>query len=429
MPVDAVAADGAREDAPVDTAGAAAPRRRDGSEPPARKRDASRSPERAAPPPPSGLKAPRTQSPSPPPAAAAAATGVGGSLRVVHAPTLVTLRPSASPRSHPLAGPLASPDAAPPPPLGPPARPALSAVVFGAARAQGLRPYMEDRHVTLDAFQLAPADGVPRAFAAVYDGHNGALAADHATARLHVLLAADPALRAGSAAAAAAAAAGSAPGAAAREEEARVGAALVRAFEATDAEILARCRAEGARGGATGVVLLRAGEALFAAHCGDSRAVLCRGGAPLRLTEDHKPNLPRERERVEALGGRVDYARCWRVIVDPGGGRPASGLAVSRSFGDADFKEPLPLVTATPDVTRATLTPADAFVVVASDGLWDVVDDAGAVAIAGASLRGARGAPAARAAEGAAAALVDAALRAGSMDNVTAVVAILRWGA
>lgn len=33
---------------------------------------------------------------------------------------------------------------------------------------------------------------------------------------------------------------------------------------------------------------------------------------------------------VWCTGGRVDFARCWRVIVDPGGGRPASGLAVSR---------------------------------------------------------------------------------------------------
>jgi hypothetical protein len=60
------------------------------------------------------------------------------------------------------------------------------------------------------------------------------------------------------------------------------------------------------------------------------------------------------------------------VIVDPGNGRPASGLAVSRSFGDPDFKEPLHLVTATPDVIRETLEPADAFVILASDGLVGV---------------------------------------------------------
>ena len=194
-----------------------------------------------------------------------------------------------------------------------------------------------------------------------------------------------------------------------------MGAALCHAFEVTDREILGRCRAEGVRGGATAVAVVRLGDVLYAAHCGDSRAVLCRGGEPLRLTEDHKPNLPRERKRVEAVGGRVrggggggsamicicvalergesassfaccagllpdglshaalpvqvDFARCWRVIVDPGGGRPASGLAVSRAFGDLDFKEPLHLVTAVPDVMRERLVPEDSFVVLASDGL------------------------------------------------------------
>lgn len=47
-----------------------------------------------------------------------------------------------------------------------------------------------------------------------------------------------------------------------------------------------------------------AGNQLYAAHCGDTRAVMSRNGEALRLTEDHKPNLPRERKRVEV--------RAWR---------------------------------------------------------------------------------------------------------------------
>lgn len=45
-----------------------------------------------------------------------------------------------------------------------------------------------------------------------------------------------------------------------------------------------------------------AGNQLYAAHCGDTRAVMSRNGEALRLTEDHKPNLPRERKRVEVSG-------------------------------------------------------------------------------------------------------------------------------
>lgn len=82
------------------------------------------------------------------------------------------------------------------------------------------------------------------------------------------------------------------------------------------------------------------GKVLYAAHCGDSRAVLCRRGKPLRLTEDHKPNLPSEKQRIQAAGGRVEFSKCWRVICEPRAGRSGSGLAVSRSFGDLDFKEP-----------------------------------------------------------------------------------------
>ena len=265
-------------------------------------------------------------------------------------------------------------------------------------------------------------DDTSRSFAAVYDGHNGTLAADHAADRLHLILAAEPALRTCT---------GNGPPAVAHRESERMSAALVHAFEATDKEILSRCKVENGRGGATGVVVLRLGRTLYAAHCGDSRAVLCRSGEPLRLTEDHKPNLPRERKRVEDLGGRVDFARCWRVIVDPGGGRPASGLAVSRSFGDPDFKEPLHLVTATPDVMSERLTEEDAFFILASDGLWDVMSDKEACDIVAAKLAQSSSVTDARAEKlvvtAAAEALVQFSLEAGSMDNVTAIVGLLKW--
>lgn len=56
--------------------------------------------------------------------------------------------------------------------------------------------------------------------------------------------------------------------------------------------VLAVARRDGTRDGATALVVLRLGGALYAAHAGDSRAVLCRDGQSYRLTEDHKPHLP-----------------------------------------------------------------------------------------------------------------------------------------
>jgi serine/threonine protein phosphatase PrpC len=351
-----------------------------------------------------------------------------------HESTLVALRPSTSPRSFPLSAlQLAAEALKTPLPVSPfYEKLNLGPLVFGASQAKGMRPYMEDRHITEEPLiprgsSGAPIpDNIPRSFAAVYDGHNGTLAADHAADRLHFILAAEPAFRTCT---------GDGPPAALHREDERITGALIHAFEATDKEILTRCRTENGRGGATGVVILRIGEMLYAAHCGDSRAVLCRSGEPLRLTEDHKPNLPRERKRVEDLGGRVDFARCWRVIVDPGGGRPASGLAVSRSFGDPDFKEPLHLVTATPDVMSERLTEEDSFVILASDGLWDVMTDKRACEIVKAKILtamanasgGGEKVPLSFLAMVAAQALVQSALNAGTMDNVTAVVGLLKW--
>ena len=55
--------------------------------------------------------------------------------------------------------------------------------------------------------------------------------------------------------------------------------------------------------------LLRAGQVLHMAHCGDSRAVLAAPEA-VRLTQDHKPDLPAERQRIEAVGGHVELVKC-----------------------------------------------------------------------------------------------------------------------
>lgn len=313
----------------------------------------------------------------------------------------------------------------------PPPRTPFQPVMYGAAAAQGMRPYMEDRHtIVTDMTQDDDNAASLKSFAGIYDGHNGTIAADHAAKFLHTYIAANPMFQEcqgrGDA------------GSLEEEEEEQMATALTDAFETLDDEIMRQCKESGQRGGATAVVVLRVGDWLYAAHAGDSRAVLCRNGEALRLTEDHKPNVPRERKRVEGLGGRVDYARCWRVIVDPGDGRPASGLAVSRSFGDPDFKMPKKLVTATPDVIRERLEVGDTFFIMASDGLWDVLTDAQACEIVGRHMEasvlsnggGGGGGrviePTQMVAATAASALVDAALRAGTMDNVTAIVAVLR---
>ncbi|KAG2486043.1 hypothetical protein HYH03_015250 [Edaphochlamys debaryana] len=338
------------------------------------------------------------------------------------------------------------------PPRSPPGGRTLGRIIFGMASARCARPYMEDRHCIVQCLRPLSAsgqpleDGVPRCLAAIYDGHNGTRAADTAATRLHMLLAGEAALRTHTGE--------RCPPAAARAEEEAIAGALRKVFRRLDDAILAEARSDGARDGATALLVLRLSDTLYAAHAGDSRAVLSRRGEALRLTEDHKPHLPLERQRVEAAGGRVDFQRCWRVIVEPREGRLGSGLAVSRSLGDLDFKEPRRFVECEPDVRRLVPGPGDNLIVLGSDGLWDVMNDQEAVDVANAAVavRGPGTAacappppPPPRApppppappppgtpyreedARAAAEALLEAAVRRGTADNVTVIVMLLQW--
>lgn len=85
------------------------------------------------------------------------------------------------------------------------------------------------------------------------------------------------------------------------------------------------------------------------------------------MSEDHKPNRPDERQRIESAGGVVVWAGTWRV---------GGVLAVSRAFGDRMLKK---YVVAIPDIKEETLVSHDEFIIMASDGLWDVIENQEAV--------------------------------------------------
>jgi hypothetical protein len=105
------------------------------------------------------------------------------------------------------------------------------------------------------------------------------------------------------------------------------------------------------------------------ANLGDSRAVLCRRGAVVAETKDHKPSDPPERARIEAAGGYV-----WEEM-EPS--RVDGYLAVSRAFGSYNLKdEARPhaerKISCVPDEYTWQTEPGDVLVV-ACDGLWDVL--------------------------------------------------------
>lgn len=98
-------------------------------------------------------------------------------------------------------------------------------------------------------------------------------------------------------------------------------------------------------------------------NTGDSRCIICRDNFGINLTKDHKPDWPEERSRIEALGGKIYFdGDDWRI----------KDLSVSRAFGDIDAE---PFVTNMPDIFRYKLEKSDKFIVIACDGLWDVMDN------------------------------------------------------
>jgi len=142
--------------------------------------------------------------------------------------------------------------------------------------------------------------------------------------------------------------------------------------------------------GSTATVALLDGTDLVLASCGDSRAVLARateGGGGLQAVElsvDHKPTSFWEKVRIYANGAYlrrlrdgagVKYGpkRVWLR------GEQYPGLAMSRSIGDHCLRG---AVVPKPDVTVTSLGPQDRFVLLASDGLWDVFSTKEAVEFA-----------------------------------------------
>ena len=120
------------------------------------------------------------------------------------------------------------------------------------------------------------------------------------------------------------------------------------------------------------------------------------------------------------------FSGCWRVDC-PGS---TVRLAVSRSLGDATLKLPIEAVIAVPEVSSVRITPADDFFILASDGLWDVMDNARAVREVQQCWAKALNSPPQNGmtlAKQCADSLVHAAILLGADDNVTVVIVMLFW--
>lgn len=225
-------------------------------------------------------------------------------------------------------------------------------LIYGVSAMQGWRISMEDAHTTvLDLLAANEADATNKngetgedrlAFFGVFDGHGGDKVALFAGANIHTIVSKQDTFKSGDYAQ-----------------------SLKDGFLATDRAILNDPKYEEEVSGCTACVGLIAGKKIYLANAGDSRGVLGIKGRAKPLSQDHKPQLETEKNRITAAGGFVDF------------GRVNGNLALSRAIGDFEFKKSAELspenqiVTAFPDVDVHDLTDEDEFLVLACDGIWD----------------------------------------------------------
>jgi serine/threonine protein phosphatase PrpC len=122
--------------------------------------------------------------------------------------------------------------------------------------------------------------------------------------------------------------------------------------------------------GSTSLSMIMTGDKLQIANVGDCRAVLCDGdGMAHALSMDHKPEWGHEQKRIESIGGNITRDQGYEVY-------RIKNLSVSRSFGDDRHST---YIIHTPDIKSIKIKPTDKFVILACDGLWDIMGSQDAV--------------------------------------------------
>jgi len=243
---------------------------------------------------------------------------------------------------------------------------------------KGGRPYQEDRHQ-----QLKGRGADDSSLYAVFDGHGGSRAAQYCKDHLLDYALNDPCFLD------------------------HPGVALRKAFIRTDAEFSALARQPVLSDGTTAVTAVIHNGRIYVANAGDSRAIIVqKGGRTRHMSVDHKPNREDEEERIKKLGGKIIHWGRWRV---------QGVLAVSRAIGDVTLQ---PYVTCEPEILEKQIDIDDEYLVLASDGLWDVLRNEEVSRLVLEATR--------RGFLSSSRELCTEALRIGSTDNVTVLVIDLR---
>ncbi len=199
----------------------------------------------------------------------------------------------------------------------------------GVFEEQGMRGRMEDAHVMLlNLYQHGDI------FCGVYDGHSGSYAASYTAEVLHLRFA----------------------GYLSKGHDPKQ--AFIYAYRKVSQELSTETS------GTTAATVYLFERNLTAANAGDCRAIIVSSEGVRQLTRDHRVEDTEERRRIIAHGGIIRGSYVMRDM---------SGLMPTRSLGDAFF-EPAG-VTSEPYVNSVNVQKDDLWLVCASDGLFDVMNN------------------------------------------------------
>ncbi|WVZ24439.1 hypothetical protein V8G54_002983 [Vigna mungo] len=270
-------------------------------------------------------------------------------------------------------------------------------VSWGHTSVIGRRKEMEDAVAVIPGFMSRTCDHFggctapgsrssgkisPVHFFGVYDGHGGSQVAKFCAKRMHDVIAEEwNREMAGGA-----------------EWQRRWETVFANSFERTDNEILSDEVAPEMVGSTASVVVL-SGCQIIASNCGDSRVVLCRRTQTIPLSVDQKPDRQDELLRIEGEGGKVinwNGARVFGVLAmsraivtetirtvfqielvfghleNKSMTCPVSDLLNDDVSGDRYLR---PWIIPVPEITFTARTDEDECLILASDGLWDVMSN------------------------------------------------------
>ena len=276
----------------------------------------------------------------------------------------------------------------------------LAKMEIGIWEECGPRPSMEDAHIIIpDLNKQYKLKGEQMALFGVFDGHGGRDAAKVCEEVFADILVKEPEFKNGN------------------YEK-----ALYNTFFKTDQEVLKRSEQQRWNNGCTACVVLLVGKRLYTANLGDAEAVLAmqkpkeKVVKPLPLSTKHNPTDEAEKKRIEEAGGQVVCGRINGI------------LAISRSFGDMDYKYPYnksmkDFVSPIPALQMTPIGKSNPYLLITCDGLYEKMNYDDIIEVSHQAIEAHKK----KDFDAVAKDIVQESLKRGSTDNHTCIVVYFKW--